>query len=64
MKTYELKVTKSEGGLQFEENATISDFEILGILTHLAQTHSLKIQKELEHYEQSKRNTIDEVDGH
>ena len=64
MEKYTLTVTKSEGGLQFEENATMSDFEILGILTHLAQMHSLKIQKELEHYEQSKRNTIDEIDGH
>jgi hypothetical protein len=52
METYKLEVTKTEEGIHIGEQGSMSDFEIVGLLNYLKNTHALKIQKELERYEQ------------
>jgi hypothetical protein len=53
---YTLKVTKTEEGLSFEETGTIlSEFELIGVLSHLKMLHNNHLAKEMETFEKNKQ---------
>lgn len=52
-KTYILTITGTENGLKVEETGDgFSEFELIGILNHVCQSHSLKLSNEIKNYEQ------------
>lgn len=59
MEHYLLKVEKTKDGLTITEESDLSDFEVLGLLTHLVQARSLKLTKQLQDYENEK----DRIEG-
>lgn len=59
MESYLLKVEKTKEGLTITEESDLTDFEVLGLLTHLVQARSLKLSKQLQDYENEK----DQIEG-
>ena len=54
MESYKLQIEKTADGLTVDEQSDMSDFEIMGILSHLVQVHSIKLSKQLQDYENEK----------
>jgi len=51
--TYTLKVTKTDEGVSFVEEVSMQEFELMGVLTHILQLHSTKLEKQIRDYENS-----------
>lgn len=51
METYSLTITKTEEGVSIKEEGAFSEFELIGVLTHLVQQHSLELTGQIKEYE-------------